>query len=89
MMVYLLLLKTEQDMKQQETMKRLPRGWMSRRGLALEYFPQTDGPCAVARLKRWVKGDPEMMDELRRAGYRPRQRYFPPRTVSVFRRFMG
>lgn len=76
-------------MTQQETMKRLPRGWMSRRGLAQEYFPETDGPCAVARLNRWVKGDPEMKNELLRAGYRPRQRYFPPRTVNVFRRFMG
>lgn len=76
-------------MTQQEMTNKLPRGWMSRRVLAQEYFPRTAGPCAVARLKRWVEGDPEMLDELRRAGYRPRQRYFPPRTVSVFRRFMG
>ena len=66
-----------------------PSRWITRRDLAVAYFPGTTKKVAVARLNRWIATDPEFRTALQRHGYRSRIRSFSPSIVNVFRRFLG
>ena len=61
---------------------------MLRSDVAMQCFEGSTPAVAVARLRRWMRSDPEMWNELRSAGYRPYSRRFPPEQVSVLRRYL-
>lgn len=60
-----------------------------RADVAQNCFPESKPKVAVARLSRWINTDPEMLGELRRAGYKPHTHYFPPKVVNVLVSYMG
>ena len=61
---------------------------MLRRDVARQCFPDSTSAVAVARLRRWMRGDPKMWRELQRAGYRPYSQRFTPREINVLRRYL-
>ena len=61
---------------------------MLRRDVAMQCFEGSTPAVAVARLRRWMRSDPEMWNELQSAGYRPYSRRFTPEQVSVLRRYL-
>ena len=54
----------------------------------MECFETENAKVAVARMNRWINSDPQLKTELLRHGYRPRQRFFSPRVMRVFRRLL-
>ena len=56
--------------------------------MAERCFGNTKPAVAVARLRRWIAGDPEMLSELRKAGYRNGSHYFSPREMEVLKRYL-
>lgn len=63
-----------------------PPSWMSRREAAMIIFPGSRATTAVARLRRWINGDPLLLSTLRQFGYRPGIRYFSPSMRLVLRK---
>ena len=59
-----------------------------REGTSRQCFEGSTPAVAVARLRRWMRSDPEMWNELQSAGYRPYSRRFTPEQVSVLRRYL-
>ncbi len=68
--------------------QHLPQRRTSRRRVAERCFGNTKPAVAVARLRRWIAGDPEMLSELRKAGYRNGSHYFSPREMEVLKRYL-
>lgn len=64
------------------------RHWTRRRDMAVRCFEGCKPTSAVARLRRWIAGDPELRLELRRAGYREGSRYFSPRQARLIKRYL-
>lgn len=62
---------------------------MTRREVAMRCFDDSPNPIvAVARLKRWLRADPQLLRELEASGYRPRVRFFTPRQVRILRKYL-
>ena len=61
----------------------------SRRELAQRYFPDSKGRLAVARLRRWIEGDPQMLRDLLEVGYRPHVHSLSEAVVEVLDRYLG
>ncbi len=57
--------------------------------IAETYFPARTRRQAVAKLRYWLKGDPTMMAELLKVGYKPYMRYFTREIVHVFKSFFS
>lgn len=64
------------------------RHWTKRRDIAVRCFADCKPASAVARLRRWIAGDPLLLAELQMAGYRHGSRYFSPRQAGVIRRYL-
>lgn len=64
-------------------------GWEMNRELAMYYFPARRPEVAVAHLRRWIASDPEMLRDLKRAGYRLYARRFSPRQVRVLAKYLS
>ena len=62
--------------------------FVSRRELACHLFPSPDPKLSVATLHRWIDGDPQLRQSLRRIGYQPRTRWFNRRIVETIQRFI-
>ncbi|MDE5678602.1 DUF4248 domain-containing protein [Phocaeicola sp.] len=62
---------------------------MTKQQLAMQYFPQSATKTAVRHLMRWITSCPQLADELRAAGYRPRNRSFTWRQVELIHRHLG
>ncbi len=75
-------------MRRRRRQQRGPAGWEERREVAKRCFDMEDGRMAVARLNRWIKGDPTLLAALRACGYRPRTRRLQPAVVRVLRRYL-
>lgn len=61
----------------------------SHQELAVMYFPDVRPESASSMLSRWINRDPELLDELRRMGYRKHQRTFTPRQVNILFDHLG
>lgn len=57
--------------------------------LALSYFPNSLPSSAVSQLKKWIKLNTDLSDELGRAGYRSCQKIFTPRQVEILVGYLG
>ena len=56
---------------------------MSKGEVAALFSPGVTAGAALNRLRRWIYGDPELLEALHRAGYRDGQRIYTPRQVSI------
>lgn len=62
----------------------------SKRELARLYFPDTLlDESAVANLRNLIKRNAELIDELKKAHYRPHNKMFTPRQVRIITDFLG
>jgi hypothetical protein len=57
--------------------------------LAQRYNPHLSNDTAMQQLRRWLKHNPALMQELRDAGYRPACHSFTPREVAIIFRYLG
>jgi hypothetical protein len=63
-------------------------GVISRREVAQRMFPDLKNvSSAVARLRRWLKKDPNVLKVLYDAGYRDGSHWFTPKVSRVLERF--
>lgn len=60
-----------------------------RRTLAERYFPESHGRVAVARMRRWIDTDPQLRDELKKAGYTTYVHRLAPPVVAVLDKYLG
>ena len=61
---------------------------VSRREVAQRMFPDLKSvSSAVARLRRWLKNDPNLLKALYDAGYRDGAHWFTPKVNRVLERF--
>ena len=62
----------------------------AKRELARMYFPDSPSDeAAVTNLRNLIRRNPELMDELRRASYRPHDRGFTRGQVRILVRYIG
>ena len=61
----------------------------TRREIAQFYFPSVSAEGAVKRMYRWMKDDPDLVRDLRAAGYHQKQRNFTREQVDVFIKYFG
>ena len=64
-------------------------GPLSLAELAMAYAPELSNNAARKRLKKWLNINPQLMQSLREAGYRDRQRVLTPRQVEVIYEYLG
>lgn len=57
--------------------------------LALLYMPNSAPRCACKNLQRWININPELTEELCRAGYLKQQRILTPRQVKIIVKYIG
>lgn len=57
--------------------------------LAMLYFPDIMPESASRQLTRWIHRDPELYEELTRAGYIDRQRVFSPIQTTILFNHLG
>ena len=57
--------------------------------LAMAYAPEISAAAASNRLRQWLSINPQLMQSLRKAGYRDRQRVLTPRQVEVIYEYLG
>lgn len=57
--------------------------------LAMIYCETYDPANARRRLNYMLRTDPELWDELQRAHYRSRQRYFTPKQYELIVKYLG
>ncbi|MBO5699212.1 MAG: DUF4248 domain-containing protein [Bacteroidaceae bacterium] len=57
--------------------------------IAETYFPAPTRRQSVAKMRYWLNGDPLMMTQLLKVGYRPYTHYFTPEIVNVFKTFFS
>ena len=62
---------------------------LSRRDLALHYFPSPTAESSVRRLSRWLHDDPTLLHDLETVGFRPKQRYITRRQLEIFQYYLG
>lgn len=62
---------------------------VSRRELAIHYFPAPNAESSVRRLSRWLHDDQELRHALEIAGYYPRQHVFTRRQLEIFQYYLG
>lgn len=62
---------------------------ISRKELALLYFPTATPRVASAHLSSWISRCKGLRAALDEAGYLPRQRMFTPKQARLFARFLG
>ena len=61
----------------------------SKKELALCYFPDLDPRLAVKRLMRWVNRNEELVNELKKTGYKDKFRSINPCQVELIIKFLG
>lgn len=61
----------------------------SKSELAQAYAPEISPASAVRRLTRWIHGDPEFYEALRKAGYTDKQRVFTISQVRIIFDYIG
>lgn len=62
----------------------------AKKELALAYFPDVADPhIATNRLMRWIVRNTELMEQLRKHGYRKSSRFFTPAQVRLIVYFLG
>lgn len=62
----------------------------SKRELAKLYFPDTaNAETAVANLRNLMKRNAELLDGLKAANYKPRDKVFTPRQVGILVHYLG
>lgn len=79
---------TGRMMRRRRASRRENARWESRREVAKRCFDMENGRMAVARLNRWIKGDPTLRSALLASGYRPRTRRLQPAVVRVLHRYL-
>lgn len=58
--------------------------------LAKMYFPRLSNPVSVAKLRRWMRNCPALMEELEENGtFHPKLKMFSAREVRLIVRYMG
>ena len=62
---------------------------VSRRRLAMHYFPSPTVSSSVRRMSRWLADDVNLLHDLEAAGYYPRKRWFTKKEVDVFIKYFG
>lgn len=72
----------------EHTAKKQSKG-VKRSVLAQRYFPDSKGRLAVARMRRWILADPQMMADLQRVGYRWNVHTLSNDVVAVLNRYLG
>jgi len=70
-------------------MKNLKKPMYTHKELALLYFPDITPQSASSQLTRWIRRDPDLMDELIQAGYIKQQRMFTPRQLEILLDHLG
>ncbi len=62
----------------------------SQKELVKLYFPDTrNEDSAVANLRNLMKRNPDLLEELAAACYKPHDKVFTPRQVSIIVRYLG
>lgn len=62
---------------------------ISKKQLALLYFPSDTPRTASAHLMRWIRRNTKLSQALALAGYRCRDKYFSPRQVELIYEYLG
>lgn len=62
---------------------------MTKKELALQYFPHASSDTAVRHLVRWIARCHPLAEALAHSGYRHRNRSFTWRQVLLIRNFLG
>lgn len=57
--------------------------------LAQLYMPNSEPRCACKILQRWFNINPELTEELNRAGYKKHQKILTPRQVKIIIKYIG
>lgn len=57
--------------------------------LALMYFPDTTKKNASTNLKNWINYNPLLKSELKKVGWKKRNRLLTPRQVSILIQYLG
>lgn len=68
---------------------RTPRRIHTKRSAAARFFPAPTATTSMRYLRRAIKGDPELEEKLRKAGYRPRLRYLTERQMRILTYYIG
>jgi hypothetical protein len=79
-------MKNEDDLKETESPKVR---FYEKHELAQLYFPDSKVHAARQRLHRWIHGCPELMQELRRCGFKPANPGFSPKEVRLVFQYLG
>jgi len=70
-------------------MKNLKKPMYTHKELAILYFPNITPQSASSQLTRWIRRDPDLMDELNQAGYIKQQRMFTPLQLEILLDHLG
>lgn len=62
---------------------------LSKTQLAWRYSPELSQTGALARLRRMIEGDTELLAALRAAGYRREQRIFTTKQLAIIYDYLG
>ena len=62
---------------------------MTRRDLAMKYFPSPTVESAVRKMARWLADDKNLLDELKTAGYQQHKQWFTKSQVEIFEKYFG
>lgn len=62
---------------------------MSKSELAMAYAPNLTTQGAVNRLMDWIRHNPELMEELKRTGYRKQQKMLTSYQVRIIFSYLG
>ncbi len=62
---------------------------VSKRELAMLYFPEAKPRSAESHLMKWVNRCPQLKEALSRTGYTPRARLFTPRQLRIILHYLG
>ena len=59
--------------------------------IALQIFPdQIDNPNnAVQHMRRWIRGDPELSNKLKKVKYNPKNKCITKRQAELILRYLG
>lgn len=57
--------------------------------LAQDYAPELSPHAATNRLSRWLRYNPHLWAELQASGYKPQQKMFTSKQVSIILKHLG
>lgn len=69
--------------------QEFPSGPMTKKSIALLYFPDSEPRTAVNHLMAWIKRNKCLVEELDKTGYVSTSKMFTPRQVRLIAEYLG